>query len=420
MYTINNIVNDVDRKLHTGGASQTQDFYGALDEARRNMIGKITPPELIRSAYLEQALYDQINKYAVAPDLKYEDIVDIKMLSAYRNLDTECQVLKQVYRRQFDQKRRANIVQIGWENGIKYMRIFEPTGLTKDQHLLVHDADSLTDNGTWNVGGNLVNLRLDYLNYLTGSASLKFDLNNSGTTGFLENFTMDPVDLYDFLNTGAVFTWLNITAFREMTSVRITMGSNLGNLNTDLYRFTVNQPHDNNQFTDGWNLLKFAFQDIQTVGTPNPRAIAYLRFDFTTTGQAILGCNMDNVIARRGKVYEMVYNSRFCIIDATTYAWKQFGSATTDILPLEEDTYQILMLETALVIQKEAYGNNAGAKADVNDIGNELAIKYAEYKKKHKAEIIIEEQNTNRFGRFNYGYYGGYNNRGNDDYLDRP
>lgn len=414
-YSVYDLEVDVTAKIHGGTIS---DLQRALDEGRRNMIGNIKPPEMVRSFYLEQALYDQVNKYAVAEDLKYDNIIEIQKLSSYRNVDTMQHPLEIVYRRQFDQKRRhaRNVVAISNENGVKYAMINHPRGLKEAQHLVINDVDSLTKNGTWNVGGNVANLRIDHLNHITGHASLLFDINGSSTTGFIQNFTMEPVDIHTYLNTGAAFAWLSIPIPKEMTSVKLTLGSDSTNLNNDIYFATVNQPHDSNQFINGWNLLKYMLNNLNFVGTPNPKAITYIQLDFTTTGQPIPNCNLDNVVARKGVVYYAIYNSQYCLIDALTRAWKQRTTSNSDIIPLEEDSYSILMLETALVVQEELYANNFGAETDVTSIKAQLYDKYAQYRLNHTDETINPTESSYILGNMYDGYSEDSMIDGDDDW----
>lgn len=413
-YTVYNLITDVKRKIHGGSIPST--IQSALDEGRRNMLMKIKPPEMQREAYIEQAIYDQVEKYAIPEDVKYEDIVDIKELSCYRNLDTLSQPLAQVYRRQFDQKVRENIFHIGWLSGVKTMQILRPKGLHKYQHVVLNDVNSLTKNGTWNTSGNVVNLRLDELNHITKKASLSFDINNSSTVGSIENFTMTPVDIFDYLNTGAAFAWLSIPIPKEMISVKLIMGSNQTDLTTDYFYSTVNQPHDSNEFVNGWNLLKYMLNNLTPEGNPNPKSIGYIKLEFTTTGQPIPGCNMDAIIARKGHVYQMIYNSSYCLIDPITRAWKKLTTKNGDQFPFEEDAYQVIMLETALVVQKDLFANNIGASFDVTGIEQELMNAYALFVKNHKGEFIEPEQRTNVMGRQSYGRV--YD--GNGEHCSRP
>lgn len=435
-YTLFNLRKDVDSNLHAGGVSQLQDFFATVDKGRRQMIGKVRPEELIRKAYLEQALYPNVDRYAVAEDVKYKDVIELTLLSGYRNVDSMARPLELVYRRRFDQKRNgaANVMNIGYENGIKYARIFSPSGLVGDpwvlgpgqqvvagtQFVLINDCDSLSANGTWNIGGNVVNLRLDELDHVIGKASLKFDINDSDTNGFIENFTLTPFDLSDMLQRGAAFAWLDLPIPMEMLAVKLTMGSDTGNLLNDLYTSTVNQPHDNNAFTTGWNLLKFMLNNLTMIGTPNPKALAYIRFDFTTTGRPIPNCHLDNIVARKGKVYEMVYNSSYCLMDAVSKAWKKIGTDDSDIIVAEEDTYEVFMLEVTLAAQKELYGSALAAASDVSDVANMLGEAYAKFNLEHPSEALLDMDSIHVFGN-QYdglsddplpGYGGGYYGQG--------
>lgn len=399
-YTVYDLEKFVNRHTHGVGVSQASDFFGSIDDGRVSMLKKIRPPEIVRKMFMEQALYDQVDRYAVPDDLKYEDVIEIKKLPDDRNVDTMTHPLEIVYRRRFDQKRHGarNVMAIFNENGLKYAKIHNPRGLRKWTHLVINDVDSLNANGTWNVGGNVVDLRIDKLNHITKHASLQFDFNNSTTTGFIENFTMESVDLYDFIETGSVFAWLSVSLPQQLLSVRLTLGSNSSNLATDLYQFTVNQPHDSNEFTTDWNLLKFPIRDMSTVGNPNPKAITYIRLDFVTTGQAIPNCNIDNIVARKGVVYELTYNGRFIIMDAQTKAFKKKSTAGSDLIIAEEDTWNIFALEVSLAVQKEIYGNGVGSKQDVTDIENDLKEAYYLYRMEHPSEALLQQDSSYVFG----------------------
>lgn len=414
-YTVGDLRQDMDSNLHAGGTAGLQDFYKTVDKGRRAVIGKVRPEELIRKAYIEQAFYPKVDRYAVPEDMKYDDIIDMNLLSGYRNVDTMVSPIESVYRRRFSQKRGGsrNVINIGYENGVKYAQIFRPNpGNRMGGNLnrpnchfqIITNCDSLSTNGTWNVGGNVVNLRVDQLNHVIGEASLSFDINNSSNTGFLENFTLTSINLLDFLNRGATFAWLDIPIPKRLLSVKLTLGSNAGNLTTDLFTATVNQPHDNNAFTTGWNLLKYMMNNLTVIGTPNPEAIIYIRFDFTTTGTSIPNCHLDNVVTRLGSVYEMTYNSAYMFIDAFSGAWKKISTATSDIIVAEEDTYQLLLKESTLAAQQELYGSGIAAQSDVDDIASDLIGLYITFKKEHKSEAILQQDDEYIFGNIYDGY----------------
>ena len=227
-YTIFDLQGDARRKLTTSDPSASLDFYGAILEAKRNMTKRIAPPEMVRKNYLEDAIFEHVDEIAVPDDLNYNDIIEIKKLKSYRNknVDTLDHEIQLVYRKRFNQKRYGghNVMTVGYTNGLKTASIQNPTGL-HSRNQMIHNCDSLDNNGIWNVGGNLVNLTEDKLNYIEGRGSFKFDFNNSGSTGWIENSTMKTVDLYDFLQVGAIFNSLSISIPKNIISVRLRLYS---------------------------------------------------------------------------------------------------------------------------------------------------------------------------------------------------
>jgi len=415
-YKLIDIKRDVDANLPGGGINQLQSFWLTFDKGRRAMLGKVRPEELIRTAYLENAIYPEESKYAVPQDMKYDDVIEIARLSGYRNVDTMEHPLELVYRRRFGQKRgsAANVMNIGYENGIKYARIFRPSssgryGNNQTNNLncayrVIHNCNSLNDNGTWNVGGNVVNLTEDKLKHVIGCGSLKFNINDSATTGYIENFTLTPFSIMDFLQRGASFAWLNIEIPSELVSVKFVMGSNSNDLSTDYYEASVNSPHDNSEFVTGWNLIKYMLQNLNMVGTPNPTELTYIRFEFTTTGKAIPNCNLDNIIMRQGEVYVMTYNSSYIVIDGDTGQWKKLPTKNNDIIVAEEDTYDLLVDEVTSAAQKESYQASPSASSEIDDVAQRLLGKYKKFKMEHKSEGILETDSIHVFGNMYDGF----------------
>lgn len=418
-YNVYNIKQDVNANLPGGGIDQLQDFFKTFDKGRRAMLGKVRPEELIRTGYLEDALFPYVDRYAVPEDMKYDDVIQIARLAGYRNVDTMEHPLELVYRRRFGQKRgsSANVMNIGYDNGVKYARIFRPTSGSRYgtngnnsnnalncEYRVIHNCDSLNDNGTWNVGGNVVNLKEDRLKHVIGRGSLSFDINGSSTSGFIENFTLTPFSILDFLKRGAEFAWLDLPIPKEMIAVRLIMGSDTTDLSTNLYEASVNSPHDNSEFIVGWNLLKYMLQNLTMVGTPNPSLLTYIRFEFETTGNPIPGCNLDNIILRQGSVFEMTYNSSYIVRDATTGAWKKIPTKNSDIIVAEEDTYNLLVDEITLAAQIESYQASPQASSSIDSVAISLKEKYRIFKMEHKSESILESDSIHVFGNMYDGY----------------
>lgn len=418
-YTIYNCKQDVNANLPGGGVNQLVDFFNTFDKGRRAVVGKVRPEELIRKAYLENAVFPDEYNYAVPDDMKYSDVIELKRLAGYRNVDTMEHPLEIVYRRRFGQKRggASNVMNIGYENGVKYARIFRPTSGSRSgtgnnngasanncEYLVIQNCDSLNDNGTWNVGGNVVNLQEDKLNHMIGRGSLSFDINGSSTSGFIENFTLTPFSILDFLARGAEFAWLNLPIPRELISVNLTMGSNTTDLTIDLYRASVNAAHNNSTFTTGWNLLKYMLQNLTMVGTPNPILLSYIRFDFETTGEPIPGCNLDNIVLRKGSVYEMTYNSSWCVMDSITGAIKKIPTDNSDIIIAEEDTYNLLVDEVTMAAQTESYQASPSSASSIDSVAARLLVNYKKFGMEHKSEALLGTDEIHVFGNMYDGY----------------
>ncbi len=416
-YTIFNLRTDVKRKLSTSTPSASLDFYGAIDEGRRNMNKRIDPPESIRKVTLEDAIYSHVQEYAVPEEMSYDDVVEINKLETRNgtNVNTLESPMGVVYRSRFYAKDKhygdvRNIMSIYYTNGKKTASIQSPTGLRPRQEM-IHPMDSLNRNGTFTVGGNIGNLRVDYLNREQGRGSFVFDINNSGTTGFIQTMDMKPFKITSFLNKGAAFEKFFTSLPREITSISLSLFSSP----TDYYRFTVNGPHNNSTgFLESWNQLKFQFE--QYAGVPNPDGLIGFKLEVTTTGNTAGECRFDELIARDGDVYEITFKSRYCIINPDTGQWIQRGTKGTDELIYEDDSYDVFVFEVALALQKELYANGAVAKADVSSTAADLEAAYAEYQMNHKSEVVQPHSEMFDFtipadeGRYNGTGYGSAQN----------
>lgn len=388
-YTIFNLRTDVARKLSTSVPSASLDFYGAIDEGRRMLKKKINPPEMVRKFNLEEALYGNVNEYAVPEEMSYDDVIEVNKLETRygNNVDTLVNPMSVTHRKNFWKKDKhygdvRNVMTINYTNGKKTASIHRPSGL-HPREMMINNMDSLNDNGTFTVGGNIGALQIDHLNREQGKGSFSFDVNNSGTYGFIETMDMEPFKLTAFLNKGALFERFFTTLPLEITSISLSVFSSP----TDYYRYTVNGPHNNSTgFLQGWNQLKFL---IQTgAGNPNSDALIGFKLEITTTGQTVGLCRFDELIARDGDVYEITFESRYCIIDAVSGQWVQRASRGTDEIVFEDDSYDVFVLEVALALQKELYKNGAIAKADISSTKDDLKEAYAEYFKKHPSEVV--------------------------------
>ncbi len=409
-YTIFNLRDDVARKLSTSVPSASLDFFGAIDGGRRNMKKRINPLEMARKFTLEDAIYGHVNEYAVPEEMAYDDVIMINKLETRRegsNVNTLINPMSVVTRSDFWKRDKhygevRNVMNISYTNGLKTASIHSPTGMRPKQEM-INNMDSLNKNGTFTVGGNIGNLQIDHLNREQGKGSFSFDINNSSTSGFIQTMDMKPFKLTSFLQKGALFERFFTSLPREVTSISLSVYSSP----TDYYRYTVNGPHNNaTGFLNGWNQLKFLI-DVYA-GNPNPDALIGFRLDVTTTGNTVGLCRFDELIAREGEVYEITFESRYCIIDPDTGQWIKRATKGTDELVFEDDSYDVFVLEVALELMKELYANGGAAKTDISSTAADLEAAYTEYEMKHKSEVVqVHAQMFDFSVEADYGTYNG-------------
>jgi hypothetical protein len=249
MKTVGQLKTDIFRNIAPAKPSDSKDINGAIQEAADRMLGFIKPKELSKRVIIENALYDQVNRYSCPDDLDTNKIMQWYKLDGNKSTDTWARPMMQVTNRSFDDSSRHhnqhnNIFTIEYQSSKKFIKVSDFHGNTG---LTINEMNSITENGTWNTGGNVVNIATDNLTYVSGSGSIRFDINTSSSTGFIENFTMDSVDINDYLNVGKIFTWIDLPEINELQSVTLDLFSSP----TDYYSITVISPHDTNQFQLG-------------------------------------------------------------------------------------------------------------------------------------------------------------------------
>lgn len=419
---ISSILTSLNRKVSPGNVNQSKDIYGALAEAARNLLTQIKPKELSKRVIIENALYDQVNRYKCPDDLDQKNVMQWFRLKGLKNTDTFYYPMMQTTNRRFDQHQPCdrNLFTIEWDRSVKFIKVSDfgngwvgnQNGIDMDNGgVTIHTMDSLTSNGTWNTFGNVTNLIRDDLNYIAGNASLRFDINASSNTGGIENFTLQPFDLESFMISGKVFTWLDIPNLNQIQTVQFEMYSSPGNG----YSITVSHPHDADTFQLGYNLLGFVLDPsaMITIGTPDPKALNHIKFTFTTNGTLLMNnVRMDNIVARKGRVYGIQYISTHMFRDVNGLTKSEPTSGSDEVL-LEFEALQLYLEEAACVLGQEIFTDSGTNKkgSTTGKLGAmiaQLQADYKQYRKNYKAEFIDEQQDMYRWG-VNFGYTGRWN-----------
>lgn len=349
-YTITNCKNDVIAQFHGTTANKIVDFDGLINRAARQVLLDVDPQETIRIVSLASPIFNSIWDYACPTDLKGNGIIDIRPQVNRTRLD----IVGQVYNQAFDVSKSLSLLPkttVQWNTAVKSLRINIPS-LTAQTP--INNCDSLTSNGTWAAGSSASSLAVDTVNYVSNSASLKFNLASSGSTGYLENSTMTQVDLSAWKNQGYFFIYTYLPTASNFTNVILRIGSDSSNY----YTATATTTQENTVFQDGWNLLSFSWASMTTVGTPVDTAIDYSRVTWTYNGTAQTAVRLDQITGALGTIYEIEYYSKYLFRSASG-TFKEAETLDTDLVNLDTETYNLLLWKTSSFVAQQVQGLDA-------------------------------------------------------------
>jgi len=359
-YLISDLKSDLQRKLHGTSLAKLSDVNSLIWEAGKEVIARIDPQETIKIADIENAIYDDVFDYTAPTDLKGNKVIDIRpqvkrtINDNFNNTSLE----------QFDLTKSDNTFTIQYNNYVRTLRLSKELN---GSPTLINAMNSITSNGTWAATGNASNLSEDNLNFISGGSSLKFDLAATVATGILTNTTMTAVDLSTLENEGALFLWVFMPTASAFTSVQLEWSDDA--TFTAKFAKTNTTPHDSAAFVDGWNLLRFDWKDATETGTVDTTKIDSARVTFTYDGTAQVGTRINNLTAQLGRIWEVVYYSQFLFRNtAGTFIEKPL--ADTDLINLENDSYNIMLYECARIAAIEIQGTDS--RIDVIEYEKEL------------------------------------------------
>lgn len=360
-------------KIHGSSLNKVQDVYNLIYEGAGNFLLRVDAQESIRSSLLSNALYDQVYNYTAPADLKGDKVIDFRPQANRTSGDN----FNAVYSEEFDRNKFGGDFTVENKNGVKSLRIAK----TLYSGVTLNDSNTLTENGTWAATASAQNLAADTFYKLSGSASLRFDLAASGSTGYIENSTMTAVDASSIKNNGAIFIPVYLSTAANVTSVALRWGSS----SSDYYSVTVTTTTDATAFVDGWNILRFDWYNLTPTGTPVDTAIDYLRVTLAYNGTATPYCRVDNIVARRGELYETIYYSKY-LFRSSAGVWKDKPTADDDYIILDTEAANCLLYEVAEIVGQELQGEDA--TFDITYLTNKKKEAWGTYLSTYKSQSM--------------------------------
>jgi hypothetical protein len=377
-YDISTLKSDLTTVLHGTNLNKVTNLYGVIERASRKLLNDIDTIETTRILPLASPIFDRVYDYACPTDLKGDRVIDIRP-QVNRALSDR---FFQTYNEQFDLSKAA--VSFGGEMTVQYNTGIKSLRLAKNliPGILVNAIDSITENGTWAVGGDATDLTVDTVNYVYGSGSLRFNVSGVGTTAYLENSTQTAIDLTRDLDQGYEFLYGFIPQGATVTDFTLRWGSS----SSDYWESTVTVAQNNAVFQTGWNLLAFPWATATQTGTPDVENITYLRTGFTYDGDAAENFRFNSLVSQLGTIYEIEYYSKYLFRDADTGVFQENITEDSNIINLDTDSYNLLLNLTALFCAQGIQGANMAS--DIQFFTGEYAAEKSRYTAKIKSQTI--------------------------------
>lgn len=320
--------------------------------------------ETKRRTLLTPALFSGVYDYAVPSDLKGDAIIDI------RPVGTRTVIYEKKTNVPFDQETRNGSTlpdfTIEVNEGTRFLRI---NSADTPVYAIIHNCSSISDNGTWaadTVTSDATNIATDNDQGIGDDASIRFDVDVSQSVNnraVVSNSTMDAVDLTDYQNVSSLFIDLYIPSGLTLTSVTLRIGTDTSNY----YEGTATTRADGSALVAGGpNTLRFAWSGLTTTGTPTISSIGYtaVALNYASTQADVNGVRLDTIVARIGKLHEIVYYSEHIATNSSGTRQRLFSDTSdTTVLGSEAENMYIFLLASLMAYSRR----ETATGADYND-----------------------------------------------------
>lgn len=376
-------------------AAGIQNIEDLANRAVRYVVGDIDMRSMKRMAYLSPYLNEEQWDYGAPTDLKDMAVVDIRRI-ANRKVYDKFNMANTEY---FDRNKtfNKNLVCIENSSFLDKLRISARLDSDDGQQVVLNEADSITDNGTWAATGDASNLTVDSDMFIGSDASLNFDMAVSYTSGILTNPDMDAVDISDFETGGSVYAYVYIPSFTGLTSINLRVGSSAA----AYFSKSVTATNEAIAFSSinssnaGWTLLRFDFSTATETGTVDMDNIDYLRLEIVGSGAGPASNNdwrLAYIVARRGIPHQIFYYTKYGWQN-TSGTYLENSTAATDYLNVDTDEYDLVVIKLKELIAQDL---------EFEDKEDRFAAKYKEmkaiYTDGYKSERLLLIQTNWHFG----------------------
>lgn len=233
----------------------------------------------------------------------------------------------------------------------------------------IHNFSDIDNNGTWSADTNnsdAHNLAQDSVEYVEGSASLKFDIDVSQSGSDYAEISVDDMSSID----------LSGDAYDERARFRIHVFIPSG-ATTDLNSFTLRWGSDDSNYwevtstttanagsfdEEEWNEIEFAWPDSTVTGSPDSSDIKHLtlRVNYDASYNDQTGFRVDDLDAYEPFRLELVYYSNYWVDDGSGNSQEYVTDVTgAEKIRMPGDFLQSLAVGTTATVFHYMGGSNA-------------------------------------------------------------
>ena len=416
-YTRAKLLLDIATMVTTADSSTNIEIVA--NNSVRSVLSDVDLRSTKRKTALTPPLFENIYDYSAPADLKGNKIVDIQsQVSRSKNNDWVLTT-----EQEFDRIKTENDGLICVVDSDMTKRIRVSLDVDND-HITI---DGLNAVNGWLLFGDGENLTTDNDNYVKGSGSINWDISSAGgTTAGIYNpsvssytsvsslptlpngsypvgtrillstnskvyeniaevwvgvATIPVLDISDYKTTGSAYVWAYISSTTNLTNFILRVGS----ISTAYYYITITTTNEGLAIQAGWNLLRFDFVNKATTGTPDDDACDYVALYMTKAEAKISETDyrFNNLIIGNGSHYNLIYYSRY-LWQSNAAVYLENSTASTDYLNCEGDEYNLFLLKTAELTERDAHNFD---RADA--LKADYERKLMEYKQRYPSEAIL-------------------------------
>lgn len=396
-YSVLDLKNDLGGVLHGTTNNQIQNLDGVINRSARQLLLDVDPQETKRTLEFVNPIFNSVNDYPIAADVKGNKVIDI--FPQVRRLPRD--IWSQAYNQAFDIAKQniyasADMFTMNFNTGLKTIRLNSPF---LNAPTVLNEIEGISTNGTWAVGGTASSLAVNNTNFVLGSGSLQFNVTSGAA--YLENSTMTAIDLSNVINQSSLFVWVYVPTGTSLTSVNLRWGSSSSNY----YAETVTQNQEGTSFVNGWNLCQFVWSTASTTGSPNSASIGYARVTLNVTG-TLTGCLLNGLESILGSILSYEYYSKYLFRDAITGAFQETVTDDGNLINLDTESYNLLFNLVAYFAGQQQQGLDASFY-DGTFFLTQYQQGLTRYKSMYKSEVQKPQTLYYKMNKPGYGQYMG-------------